>query len=125
MRVTCFKGYLADIEGLSYKIDKYMDMITNLLIEVLGYMAEMEHRIIRVRQKQGIDNARVRGIKFGRKKKVLPETWEQDLKEWKDGKCTAVSLIKKYGWAPATFYSRVHEFNKSNGLFCENDRHFN
>lgn len=88
-----------------------MDMITNLLIEVLGYMAEMERRNIRVRQKQGIDIARAKGVRFGRKPKALPETWEQDMKDWKDGKRTAVSLIKEYEWAPATFYSRVREFS--------------
>lgn len=92
-----------------------MEMITNLLIEVLGYMAEMERRNIRVRQKQGIDVARAKGTKFGRKPKALPDTWVQDYKAWKAGKCTAVSLIKKYGWAPATFYARVKQYGKVHG----------
>lgn len=92
---------------------KTMDMITNLLIEVLGYMAEMERRNIRERQKQGIEAAIAKGIHFGRKPKELPKTWEADYKEWKNKKCTAISLIKKYEWAPGTFYSKVREYEKN------------
>ena len=91
---------------------KTMDMITNLLIEVLGYMAEMERRNIRVRQAQGIAVAKAKGVRFGRKAKALPETWEADYASWRAGDCTAVSLIRKYGWAPATFYCKVHEYEK-------------
>ncbi len=87
-----------------------MEMITNLLIEVLGYMAEMERRNIRERQKQGIAVAKAKGVRFGRKPIAYPETWEADYKKWRSGDCTAVSLIRKYKWAPATFYARVREY---------------
>lgn len=45
-----------------------MDMINNLLIEVLAYVAEMERKNIRKRQEEGILIAKEKGIKFGRKK---------------------------------------------------------
>lgn len=89
-----------------------MDMITNLLIEVMGYMAEMERKHIRQRQAEGIVLAKRKGIHFGRVAKPYPETWENDYLQWKAKKCTAVSLIKKYGFAPATFYAKVHEYEK-------------
>ena len=92
---------------------KTMDMITNLLIEVLGYMAEMERRNIRERQKQGIEAAIAKGVHFGRKPKELPESWEADYKVWKNRECTATSLMKKYGWAPGTFYAKVREYEKN------------
>lgn len=92
---------------------KTMDMITNLLIEVLGYMAEMERRNIRERQKQGIAVAKEKGVRFGRKPKELPKTWEADLKSWRNGDCTALSLIRKYNWAPGTFYAKVREYEKN------------
>ena len=92
---------------------KTMDMITNLLIEVLGYMAEMERRNIRVRQAQGIAVAKAKGVRFGRKRKDLPETWDADYASWRAGNCTAMSLIRKYSWAPATFYSKVRAYETS------------
>ncbi len=96
-----------------------MEMITNLLIEVLGYMAEMERRNIRERQKQGIEVAIAKGVHFGRKPKELPESWEADYKVWKNRECTAKSLMKKYDWAPGTFYSKVREYEKNGCRVCE------
>ena len=61
-----------------------MEMVNNLLIEVLGYVAEMERRNIRKRQEEGIELAKEKGVKFGRKKLAWPPTWEEDYKHWKN-----------------------------------------
>lgn len=87
-----------------------MDMINNLLIEVLGYVAEMERKNIRKRQEEGIAVAREKGVKFGRRQIPWPETWEKDYKAWRAGKRTAVSLFKDYGWTSTTFYRKVKEY---------------
>ena len=87
-----------------------MELVNNLLIEVLGYMAEMERRNIRKRQEEGIKLAREKGVKFGRKQVPWPETWEADLTTWKAGGCTAKSLFMKYGWTSTTFYRKVKEW---------------
>lgn len=89
-----------------------LNMITNLLVEVLGYVAEMERRYIRKRQAEGYAAAKAKGKRFGRQPKPLPESWEDDYAQWKGKKVTAVSLMRKYGWAPATFYSKVREYEK-------------
>ena len=94
-----------------------MAMVNNLLIEVLGYVAEMERRNIRKRQEEGIELAKEKGVKFGRKKLAWPETWEEDYTHWKNGGCTAVSLIKKYGWNSTSFYRKVKYYESlENGL---------
>jgi len=90
-----------------------MDMINNLLIEVLGYVAEMERKNIRKRQEEGIAVAREKGVKFGRKQIPWPDSWEKDYKRWRSGKCTAVSLFKKYGWTSTTFYRKVKEYENN------------
>ena len=87
-----------------------MEMVNNLLIEVLGYVAEMERKHIRKRQEEGIATARKKGVKFGRKPVTLPESWEGDMKAWRDGQCTAKSLFTKYGWSSNTFYRKVNEW---------------
>ena len=51
-----------------------LDMINNILIEVLGSIAEAERIKIKQRQREGIDSARKRGIvKFGRPKANIPD----------------------------------------------------
>ena len=94
-----------------------MDMVNNLLIEVLGYVAEMERKNIRKRQEEGILVAKEKGVKFGRKRVPWPETWQEDYREWRAGKITAVSLFKKYNWTSTTFYRKVKAYESSlNGL---------
>ena len=93
-----------------------IEMVNNLLIEVLGYVAEMERRNIRKRQEEGIEIAREKGVKFGRKKLAWPDSWEEDYLCWKSKGCTAMSLIKKYGWTSTTFYRKVKEWEQSSLL---------
>ena len=45
-----------------------LDMINNIIIEVLGAVAEEERNKIRSRQAEGIAAAKEKGIKFGRPK---------------------------------------------------------
>ena len=96
-----------------------MEMVNNLLIEVLGYVAEMERRNIRKRQEEGIEIAKEKGIKFGRKKLPWPETWEEDYIQWKNKRCTAMSLIKKYGWNSTSFYRKVQEWETDINNKCQ------
>ena len=71
-------------------------------------MAETERINIRKRQREGIDAAVKRGVKFGRPEKYLPDCWPEDKLKWKAGEVTAVSLIKKYGMDSSTFYAKVN-----------------
>ena len=96
-----------------------MEMVNNLLIEVLGYVAEMERRNIRKRQEEGIEVAKEKGVKFGRKKLPWPETWEEDYIQWKNKRCTAMSLIKKYGWNSTSFYRKVQEWETDINNKCQ------
>lgn len=94
-----------------------MDMINNLLIEVLGYVAERERAYIKKRQQEGIAVARKNGKKFGRKAVPLPDSWQEDMEKWRNNQCTAKSLFTKYGWSSNTFYRKVNEWktNKAAG----------
>ena len=89
-----------------------MELINNIIIEVMAYQAQTERENIRKRQEQGIASAKARGVHFGRKKYPFPETWSEDYKVWRNGGCTAKSLMKKYGWTSTTFYRKVEEFEK-------------
>lgn len=51
-------------------------MINAILIEVLGSIAENERLKIRRRQREGIDAAKKKNIKFGRPALKLPENWK-------------------------------------------------
>lgn len=90
-----------------------MELINNILIEVMAYQAQVERENIRKRQEEGIAAAKIRGVHFGRIKYELPETWSIDYKNWKEKKCTAKSLMKKYNWSSTTFYRKVCEYERN------------
>ena len=52
------------------------EMVNNILIEVLGTIAEQERLTIRQRQREGIDSAKAKGKHLGRPKLTLPNNYE-------------------------------------------------
>lgn len=89
-----------------------MELINDIIIEVMAYMAEAERMNIRKRQEEGIASAKLRGVHFGRKKYEYPETWSEDYTLWKNGGCSAKSLQRKFNWNSTTFYRKVREYEK-------------
>lgn len=82
-----------------------MDMVNNILIEVLGSIAEQERETIRKRQREGIEAAKKKGtVKFGRPQAQKPENWTQVYKSWKKGEITAVKAMKLTNLPKTTFY---------------------
>ena len=58
-----------------------MDMINAILIEVLGSIAENERIKIRKRQREGIDAALKKNVKFGRPKIDIPDNWNSVIEK--------------------------------------------
>lgn len=80
------------------------DMVNNILIEVLGTIAEQERITIRLRQREGIDAAKLRGKHLGRPRCVMPENWGEIVHLWRTKKITAHSAIKMSGLSRSVFY---------------------
>ena len=58
-----------------------MDMINAILIEMLGSIAENERLKIRRRQREGIDAALKKNVRFGRPAIAKPENWDTVVKQ--------------------------------------------
>jgi len=82
------------------------DMVNNILIEVLGTIAEQEHVTIRQRQRKGIAAAKARGKHFGRPHKEYTNL-EQVLSEWHNGGISAISAMKQLEISKTQFYRIV------------------
>ena len=83
------------------------DMVNNILIEVLGTMAEQERMNIRQRQREGIDAAKKNGVHIGRPELVLPDNFYSVVTDWKNGKITAVEAMRRTGLKRTSFYKSV------------------
>lgn len=110
VRVLDIPTSMVDFSEFGMMQNRIMDMVNNILIEVLATMAETERMNIKERQRQGIEAAHKRKVKFGRPSKNFPAEWDEDYTLWKEKKLTAVSLMKKYKMASSTFYKKVGEY---------------
>ena len=83
------------------------EMVNNILIEVMGTIAEQERLTIKQRQAEGIAAAKAKGKRLGRPPMKKPENWAQVYGSWKRGEITARKAIEMLGMKTATFYKLV------------------
>lgn len=84
-----------------------LDMVNNILIEVLGTIAEQERLTIKTRQAEGIAAAKKQGKHLGRPKTSLPDNWDDVYNDWSNGKITATDAVNKLGISRSTFYRLI------------------
>jgi len=83
------------------------EMVNNILIEVLGTIAEQERETIRKRQAEGIEAAKANGKKLGRPALEFPDNWNEVYSAWKDGEITAKVAMQQTETKRTSFYKLV------------------
>ena len=92
-------------------------MVNNILIEVLGSIAEEERNKIRKRQEEGIALAKREGKYKGRKPQELPKNFPSLYSRWKEGSITAVEFTKLLGYKSRnTTYKKIRQYEEENRL---------
>ena len=89
-----------------------LDMVNNILIEVLGTIAEQERETTLKRQAEGIAAAREKGVDFGRPKAEYPSDWAQVYVAWKSGGISARMAMERMGLKKTTFYKLVRMYER-------------
>lgn len=84
-----------------------MDMVNNIIIEVLGTIAEQERITTHQRALEGIAAARAKGKHLGRPKAVKPDNWDDAIGQWKAGQITAKKAMELTGTKRTVFYQLV------------------
>ena len=84
--------------------DWVIDMINAILIEVLGSIAENERRKIRARQREGIEAAKKKNVRFGRPAIPLPDNWQEVMAYVRCGKKKPVEAMHELGISKSCFY---------------------
>lgn len=83
------------------------EMVNNILIEVLGTIAEQERQTIRQRQREGIDAAKAKGKHLGRPEITLPPDWDEIIHLWQSKEITAREAMKRSGISKSSFYKLI------------------
>ena len=87
------------------------EMVNNILIEVLGTIAEQERATIRKRQAEGIEAAKQNGKKLGRPVLEFPDNWNEVYTSWKNGEITAKTAMERTNTKRTSFYKLVNMTN--------------
>ena len=85
--------------------------LSDIVLQVLSFVAENERTNIRQRQAEGIAAAKLKGVKFGRPPKPLPDGFYDVYQRWKHGEITGTAAAKACGMPLATFryQAEIHE----------------
>ena len=86
--------------------------ISDLVLQILAYVAETERTFIRQRQAEGIAVAKRKGKKFGRNKNVLPENFLEYYQKCKNKEITIRQAAEALNMNYSTFYRRCKEYEK-------------
>jgi len=77
------------------------------MLTVFSALAELERETLLQRQSEGIAIAKEKGVRFGRPKLVLPELWDETIKDWRAGRMKAVEAMAVLGMTKPSFYKQV------------------
>ena len=87
--------------------------ISDIVLQVLSFVAENERENIRKRQSEGIAAAKARGVRFGRPPKLLPPEFYEAFKRWKSGEITGMEAAKKCNMPMSTFRYKAKIYEKT------------
>ena len=92
-------------------------LISDLVLQILAYVAETERVFIKQRQAEGIAAAKAKGVKFGCMRKEIPEEFPTYYEMWQKGEISTRNAAKKLGMSHSTFYRRCVE--RSGEICCK------
>ena len=95
VRILDIPTTLLDLSSFGDLTKPIMDMINNLLIEVYATLAEAELKKMQKRQKEGIEAAQKRGVKFGRPKHQIDKGFIKIYNLWQKKEVTSTKLTRK------------------------------
>jgi len=101
-----------DMPLLDTRSDKDLTktFIADLVLQILCYVAQQERDNIRKRQTEGIRAAKLRGVRFGRPEKDIPDNFGELVRQWEQGKMTTDEVLEACRISHSTFYVRLKEY---------------
>lgn len=82
-------------------------LISDIVLQLLSYVAQTEREYIHQRQAEGIEAAKERGVVFGRPARPLPDNFSSVYALYKNKKITLAQAAKTCGMPKSTFYGIV------------------
>ena len=92
--------------------------LSDIVLQVLSFVAENERSNIKQRQAEGIAAAKARGVRFGRPPRPLPDNFDKVRRDWQDKKITLRQAAAACQMPPSTFYDKASKLQQTNNHAC-------
>lgn len=102
------------LDTTQYK-DSLGNLITDLVLQILSWLAEEERTKIKTRQREGIEVAKKKGKHLGRPRTEITQEFIDTYNQWKEGEITALYAMKKCNMTSPTFYRVVKRYENREG----------
>lgn len=89
--------------------------LSDIVLQVLSFVAENERKLIRQRQREGIEAARLRGVQFGRPKIPVPDNFEKVYGKWALKEISGETAAKLCNITVSAFYRHANRKKEENG----------
>ena len=108
------------------KKEDIQKLISNIVLEVLSYTAEKQRKDIQKAQREGIEQAKNKGIRFGRPPVKKPDEFAKYFKLLDGYKITATQMMKELNLRPNSFYKLLknHLGPSQYNLWKKNRKHY-
>lgn len=90
--------------------------LSDIVLQVLSFVAENERGNIRQRQAEGIAAAKARGVKFGRPAAPLPKNFQDVYRRWKSGNLSNAEAAKACDMPITSFRYRAKIYQDTSNL---------
>lgn len=91
----------------TYCKDLLGTFISDLVLQVMSFSAQLERETLLQRQAEGIAAAKTRGVVFGRKAIVFPDNFEELYVRWRNGSLSGKDAAALCGCSLRTLYDRT------------------
>jgi DNA invertase Pin-like site-specific DNA recombinase len=93
----------------TYCKDLLGTFISDLVLQVMSFSAQLERENILQRQAEGIAAAKARGVVFGREPVVVPDNFTEIYDRWRNRDLTGKEAAKLCGFSLKTLYNLTAE----------------
>lgn len=94
------------LDTRTYK-DLLGTFVSDLILQILSFVAESERNNIKKRQAEGIAAAKIRGVKFGRPEIPISDDFPEICKRWKKGEISGPQAATLSNLKVGTFYYKA------------------
>ena len=86
------------------------EVISDIVLQLLSYVAEQERAFIKQRQAEGIKLAKEKGKRLGKPPMEYPDNWSEVYTVWKSGSITAREAMRRTNLKPTSFYKLAKQY---------------